>query len=100
MVTVTVLSNSEVIGTGSSYLTTNSDYVKFNVPINYTDSTLKASALKIMITSSNHASYNQNDETNSIKTSIYNGRYESASRGAMLTIDNLAFSYEYNTDNE
>ena len=100
MVTVTVLSNSEVIGTGSSYLTTNSDYVKFNVPINYTDSTLKASELKIMITSSNHASYNQNDETNSIKTSIYNGRYESASRGAMLTIDNLAFSYEYNTDNE
>lgn len=100
MVTVTVLSNSEVIGTGSSFLTTNSDYVKFNVPINYTNSTLKASELKIMITSSNHASYNQNDETNSIKTSIYNGRYESASRGAMLTIDNLTFSYKYNTDNE
>lgn len=100
MVTVTVLSNSEVIGTGSSFLTTNSDYVKFNVPINYTNSTLKASELKIMITSSNHASYNQNDETNSIKTSIYNGRYESASRGAMLTIDNLTFSYEYNANNE
>lgn len=100
MVTVTVLSNSEVIGTGSSFLTTNSDYVKFNVLINYSDSTLKATELKIMITSSNHASYDQNDETNSIKTSIYNGRYESASRGAMLTIDNLTFSYEYNANNE
>lgn len=100
MVTVTVLSNSEVIGTGSSFLTTNSDYVKFSVLINYSNSTLKATELKIMITSSNHASYDQNDETNSIKTSIYNGRYESASRGATLTIDNLTFSYEYNANNE
>lgn len=100
MVTVSVLSNSDVIGTGSSFLTVSSDYKEFNVPIIYSNLILKATELKIMITSSNHASYNQDDETNSIKTSIYNGRYESASRGAMLTIDNLTFSYEYNANNK
>ena len=47
-----------------------------------------------MITSSNHASYHQSEETAAIKTSVSNGQYESASRGATFTIDNLTFTYE------
>ena len=47
-----------------------------------------------MITSSNHASYSQSEETATIKTTDYYSQYESNSRGATLTIDNLNFIYE------
>lgn len=99
-ITVSILNNSDIIGTGYLNLSTVSDYTMFKVPIVYTNNSLKATQLKIMITSSNHASYHQEEENSSIKTSIYNGRNESVSRGATLTIDNLTFSYEYNTNNE
>ena len=92
--TISLLNENTVIGTASKALTSVSDYTEFEVPIVYSDYSLKATQLRIMITSSNHASYNQSEETSSIKTTNYNGRYESASRGAMLTIDNLTFSYE------
>ena len=94
IVTISLLNENTVIGTASKALTSVSDYTEFEVPIVYSDYSLKATQLRIMITSSNHASYNQSEETSSIKTTNYNGRYESASRGAMLTIDNLTFSYE------
>ena len=94
-VTVSLLNGETVIGTGNIALNTASDYTEFDVPINYTDESQKATELRIMITSSNHASYNQEEETASIKTTNYNGRTESTSRGAMLTVDNLTFSYEY-----
>lgn len=99
-ITVSILNNSDIIGTGYLNLSTVSDYTTFKVPIVYTNNSLKATQLKIMITSSNHASYRQEEENSSIKTSIYNGRNESVSRGATLTIDNLTFSYEYNANNE
>ncbi|MDD2951880.1 MAG: DUF4493 domain-containing protein [Parabacteroides sp.] len=94
IVTISLLNGNTIIGTASKALTSVSDYTEFEVPIVYSDYSLKATRLSIMITSSNHASYNQSEETSSIKTTNYNGRYESASRGAMLTIDNLTFSYE------
>lgn len=100
MITVSLLNGETVIGSGSVALGAASDYTEFDVPILYTDESQKATELKIMITSSNHASYNQEEETASIKTTNYNGRYESASRGAMLTVDNLTFSYEYPSNNE
>lgn len=99
-ITVSILNNLDIIGTGYLNLSTVSDYTTFKVPIVYTNNSLKATQLKIMITSSNHASYRQEEENSSIKTSIYNGRNESVSRGATLTIDNLTFSYEYNANNE
>lgn len=100
MVTVSLLNGETVIGSGNAALNAASDYTEFDVPINYTDESQKATELRIMITSSNHASYNQEEETASIKTTNYNGRYESASRGAMLTVDNLTFSYAYPSNNE
>ncbi len=95
MVTVSLLNGETIIGTGSIAFNAVGDYTEFDVPITYSEASLKATELRIMITSSNHASYNQADETASIKTTNYNGRYESASRGAMLTVDNLTFSYDY-----
>lgn len=100
MITISILNGSTIIGQGSKTLTTISDYEAFEIPILYSNTSLKATQLKIMITSSNHASYNQSEETVSIKTTNYNERTESASRGATLTIDNLTFSYEYNANNE
>ncbi len=99
-VTVSLLNGETVIGSGNTALGVASDYTEFDIPIHYTDESQKATELRIMITSSNHASYNQEEETASIKTTNYNGRYESASRGAMLTVDNLTFSYAYPSNNE
>ncbi len=94
VVTVTLLNGQTVIGTGSTHLSAAADYTEFSVPVTYSVTNRKATSLRIMITSSNHASYNQSEETAAIKTSVSNGQYESASRGATLTIDNLTFTYE------
>lgn len=93
MVTVTLLNGTTVIGTGSAKLSTASDYTQFNVPVNYIDNAPKATSLRIMITSSDSASYNQAEETSSIVTSTHLYRYEAASHGATLVVDNLSFNY-------
>lgn len=92
MVTVTLLNGSQVIGTGTAQLGAAADYTRFTVPVTYTVKA-KATSLRIMITSSNHASYNQADETASIKTSDYMSRYQNFALGAGLTVDNLTFNY-------
>lgn len=94
VVTITLLAGNTVIATGSANLSAVNNYTAFSVSLNYTDKSKKATSLKIMITSSNHASYTQSEETSSILTTVYNSKYESSSYGAMLTIDNLTFSYE------
>ena len=94
VVTVTLLNGQKVIATGTARLSAATDYTEFSVPVTYSVTNQKATTLRIMITSSNHASYNQSEESAAIKTSVSNGQYESASRGATLTIDNLTFTYE------
>lgn len=94
VVTVTLLNGQKVIATGTARLSAATDYTEFSVPVTYSVTNQKATTLRIMITSSNHASYNQSEETSAIKTSVSNGQYESASRGATLTVDNLTFTYE------
>ncbi|WP_346702047.1 DUF4493 domain-containing protein [Barnesiella sp. An22] len=94
VVTVTLLNGQKVIATGTARLSAAADYTEFSVPVTYSVTNQKATTLRIMITSSNHASYNQSEEGAAIKTSVSNGQYESASRGATLTIDNLTFTYE------
>lgn len=94
VVTVTLLNGQKVIATGTARLSAAADYTEFSVPVTYSVTNQKATTLRIMITSSNHASYNQSEETSAIKTSVSNGQYESASRGATLTVDNLTFTYE------
>ena len=94
VVTVTLLNGQKVIATGTARLSVAADYTEFSVPVTYSVTNQKATTLRIMITSSNHASYNQSEESAAIKTSVSNGQYESASRGATLTIDNLTFTYE------
>lgn len=92
MVIVTLLNGEAVIGEGKIELSAQSDYAEFSIPIAYTNN-VKVTKLKIMITSSNHASYIQSEESANIKTTIYNGQKEAISRGAVLTIDNLTFEY-------
>lgn len=94
VISVTLLNGETILASGTINLTAASDYTEFTVPLVYTVTDQKANLLKIMITSSNHASYSQSEETATIKTTDYYSRYESNSRGATLTIDNLNFIYE------
>lgn len=93
VVTVTLLNGTTVIGKGTTELSAANDYIDFSVPIIYENKSTKATTLRIMITSSNHASYNQTEETAIIKTTNVATERESVSRGATLTIDNLTFEY-------
>ena len=94
VISVKLLNGETVLASGTINLTAASDYTEFTVPLVYTVTDKKANLLKIMITSSNHASYSQSEETATIKTTDYYSQYESNSRGATLTIDNLNFIYE------
>ena len=89
-VTVTVYDSSNaVVGQGSVELGPSTDYTqytRFNVPVTY--SVLKkANKIKIMITSSNRAE-------GSVKVSDHLGEREASKYGAILTVDNLTFSYK------
>ena len=86
VVTVTVLNGSTEIGKGTKELGAAAGFTEFAVPVTYSVTNKKATALKIMITSSNRAE-------GSIKTTDYLGRLEAWSYGAILTVDNLTFSY-------
>lgn len=86
VVTVTMLNGSTEIAKGSVELGAASDYTQFTVPITYSVKNLKATNLKIMITSSNRAE-------GSIKTTNYLGKLQAWSYGAQLTVDNLTFTY-------
>ena len=86
VVTVTVLNGGTEIGKGTKELGAAAGFTEFAVPVTYSVTNKKATALKIMITSSNRAE-------GSIKTTDYLGRLEAWSYGAILTVDNLTFSY-------
>ena len=94
IVKVTLLNGSTEIASASISLGAASSYTAFSLNIPYSNTQLKANSLRIMIASSNYASYNQAEETASIVTTNYNGVWESAARGAELTIDNLSFTYD------
>ena len=85
-VEVSVLNGSTIIATGSAQLGAASDYTTFSVALTYSNTALKAESVKIMIKSSNRAEGN-------IKTSNHLSKYEASSYGAILTVDNLSFSY-------
>ena len=86
-VTVTVYDSSNaVVGQGSVELGAQAIYTPFNVPVTYTV-LKKANKIKIMITSSNRAE-------GSVKVSDHLGEREASKYGAILTVDNLSFSYK------
>lgn len=93
VVIVTLLNGTTVIGTGTAYLQPASDFTKFSVPVVYSSPNAKATSLKIMIASSNHASYTQSTETSNVKTTNYCSYSLQQSTGATLIVDNLSFSY-------
>lgn len=87
LVTVTMLNGSTEIGKGTKELEAVGDYTVFNVPITYTVINKKATTLKIEIKSSNRTAGN-------IKVSDHlHADGEASKYGAILTVDNLTFSY-------
>lgn len=93
VVTVTLLNGNTVIGSGTAHLAPADDYTAFTVNVKYTNTTLKAEKLKIMISSSNHTG-DIATETANVKTTNYMSASEQVSRGAELTVDNLTFDYK------
>lgn len=82
------MNGETVIASGQQEFVAANEYTEFSVPLNYEQYNLLATSLRIIFSSSNHT-----DEAN-IKTTNYINKDECCSRGAMLTIDNLTFSYE------
>lgn len=81
-----------LIGEGRGLLNPSTSFTQFKVPVSYSVRNIKASKLKLMVSSSCYASYNQNEETLRIKTTDYleNG----ISVGAELDVDLLTLLYE------
>lgn len=89
---VEVLSGETVIGTGKAQLSSADAYTQFTAKITYTNTSLKATKVKVMIASSNHASETQSTETSSIKTTKRTEKEQNA-YGAVLFVDDLSFVY-------
>ncbi len=86
-------SNGEVItlATGNMALSPIADFTYFEIPINYSNVAYKATHLRVMFTSSNHASYNAASETQNIVT--VNNKSQAVSTGSELCLDNLTLTY-------
>lgn len=91
-ISVSLLNGNTVIGSGSIELGGVSEFAEFNIPIKYSNLELKATHLRIMISSSNHLG-DITSETRDIKTKNICELFEQESRGATLVVDNLTFEY-------
>lgn len=96
MVEITMLHEEngvgEVIGRGVGYLQPSTSFTRFVVPVAYTVRDKNATHLRLMISSSNHASADIDTETRLIKTTNY--LEKGVSIGAQLVIDDLTLLYE------
>ena len=92
-VTVTLLNGDITLGKGTAKLNASSEYIQFNVPITYTNTSLHPTSLRIMFTSSRYASYKQSEENEKVQARTFNNQRESLRRGGTLTVDNLTFTY-------
>lgn len=81
-----------LIGEGIGMLKPSTSFTQFKVPVTYSVRNVKAARLKLMVSSSCYASYNQNEETQRIKTTDYPEK--GISVGAELDVDLLTLLYE------
>lgn len=79
-----------ILATGTSNFYSNSDYVQFEIPIEYKneDFQKEAKKLSIIISSSYH------NDGNEVKISTYLSPYECYMHGATLVVDDFEFVYE------
>ncbi len=86
VISVKLLNDNTVIGSGSKNLGHQDNYTSFEIPINYNQTVFapKATKLQIEIYSSN---------ATSITTTNHCNKEECCSRGATLYVDNLTFEY-------
>lgn len=87
VVTVSLMNGDKVIATSTTKLAAAADYAEFSLPLTYPIGSLKATSLRIMISSSDKTDESQ------ISVDTFNYRYESAQHGATLVVDNLSFTY-------
>lgn len=80
-----------VLATKDVALMPTTSYSTFEAALTYSNTQYKATHLRVMFASSNHASYNQQEETANITTTDY--KSEAVSRGSELCIDNLSLEY-------
>lgn len=80
-----------VLATKDVALMPTTSYSTFEAALTYSNTQYKATHLRVMFASSNHASYNQQEETANITTTNY--KSEAVSRGSELCIDNLSLEY-------
>lgn len=92
-VVVEYKNNGETITLASSEiaLAPTNVYTAFEVPLTYTDTSHKATHLRVMFSSSNHASYSQAEESAYIST--VDNRAQAISVGSELYIDNIKLEY-------
>ena len=81
-----------MIGEGRGELKASTSFTRFAIPIVYTVRNKQATKLKLMVSSSCYASYNQAEETRRIKTTAH--LEKGVSTGAELVVDNLQLLYE------
>lgn len=93
VVKVELLNGNTVIATGTANLGASADYQQFKVVLNYIANAPKATALRIMVTSSKYASASQAEETANIKATNKMSRTQSYKIGATLVVDNFQFVY-------
>lgn len=92
VVVIQVLNGNDIIGTGTMNLTATGNYAAFSVPVAYSVLDKKATGIKVMFSSSNHASYTLSTENANVKTTNY--AQPAISTGAVLCVDNVSLSYE------
>lgn len=92
VVMIQVLNGNDIIGTGTLNLSAAGDYTPFSVPVAYSALDKKATGIKVMFSSSNHASYSISTENANVKTTNY--AQPAISTGAVLCVDNVSLSYE------
>lgn len=79
-----------VIASGTKELSLNTDYTTFTIPLTYNDFKIKATKLKILISSSKSSG---SIETESSTIVTYSDPVTSTSLGGTLWIDDLTFAY-------
>lgn len=93
VVTVEVLSGSDVIASGNAVLASAGEYTEFTVNLSYTVKNKKATSLRVMVASSKHASTDMKSETANVGVKNYITKLKAYQHGATLVVDDFKLVY-------
>lgn len=95
-VTVIVYHNEEILAEESKNLEACLNYLPFDIDLNYKDSDFgkKATKVCVLVESSQYGSMtDMSSETNNLRVTTYNSRFESYQHGSTLLVDDFVFEY-------